>query len=68
MPATVMNKLLLLKTLKKLVKLRNCNVGQFSASKSQELKFVFLKGMWILEVFIDVWSCKYYSKNFNKVL
>lgn len=41
--------------------------GQFSASKSQELKFVFLKGMWILEVHIDVWSCKYYSENFNKI-
>lgn len=33
-----------------------------------ELKFVFLKGMWILEVVIDVWSCKYYSKNFNKMV
>lgn len=33
----------------------------------RELKF-FLKGRWILEVDIDVWSCKYYSKNFNKML
>lgn len=32
-----------------------------------ELKFVFLKGMWILEVDIDVWSCKYYSKNFDTI-
>lgn len=43
-------------------------LDSFLHRKLSELKFVFLKGMWILKVDIDVWSSKYYSKNFNKML